>query len=1244
MNSPTPILDVYTTPLAGHTLIEASAGTGKTWTISGLYTRLLLDAELNLQVPDILVVTFTLAATAELRDRIRKRLSDVLDSFRAGQGSDEFCQQLLASFDGDVDWAIRKLTRAVSSFDDASIFTIHGFCQRILGEAAFESGADFGLEMLPDQSELLAEVVEDFWRNHVYPASGAWLDYLQLQQASPESWRKQVTPFIGNLKREMVPLAPLPDSDALLAQFQSAVAEACGLWQQHASELRTLLLTDQGLNRRSYSLESLPVRLEKLDGLIVGGALGNEALRTAWVAKARDELERFGGEKLANSAKKGCKPLQHPFFDAIDQLLALADKLVPTFALKLQYTLAELLGFIEAELPKRKHERQQMSFDDLLHKVWQATRGEQGAHFTAFIRSRYRAALIDEFQDTDPVQCEIFEAAYAGTGLPLFFVGDPKQAIYSFRGADIHAYLAARRNVDRSATLDTNQRSVPLLITAVNQVFGNGENATAFVDPGIEFQPVHAAPRQRQTLQIESDEPAPMRFLLLPGEVDESSGKEKTRSASAAGELATEGTANEIARLLTLAGQGAAYLQQGDSRRPLTGGDIAVLVPSNWRAREMQQALLARGIASVRQVRESVFESAEAQALLLVLAAVAAPTRQGVVRTALVSPLMGQTVSTLMAAMEQGAPWEALLDTFTRWHELWRDLGFMRMFRDWLDWPGSDGQSVAERLLSLPDGERRLTNLLHLAELLQQESRQRIGIEPLLGWFSRAVTEPDSSSEVNLMRLESDASRVQIVTIHSSKGLEYPIVFCPWLWEGRLNGGGVAVSFHEDDSAWLDFGSAKLAQHRQIAARESLQEKLRLLYVALTRAKHRCYIVWGNIDIKPALDDDSSAEKLIEGGFHSSPLTWLLHPCPQPAADPIRAMRQHCASLDTAAISADLQRLQQRAPAAFAIGPLAQDFVSAPALLPLQQRLAATSFNRPPLRWGWRVASFSGLTRDIHAPLPSELMEAPDYDAAAEPLLLAPQPASREPSVFNFPLGEVPASVVGTTLHAVLENWNWDEPAKLPEVVKRELETAGLDVRWQPVVEQMARDTVATRLDRQDLTLARATSGQRLAEMEFTFPLDGLSVAAVQRLLDQPLYGVDPAFAAAARHLSFDSLRGYMRGFIDLVFEVEGRYYIVDYKTNRLGDTLPEYDAPALTQTIAHSHYYLQYLIYSVAVHRHLSQRLPGYDYQRHFGGVYYLFLRGMGDHSGDYGVFHDRPSLALIQTFEALLSAGSQA
>ena len=1234
-----PILDVYTTPLAGHTLIEASAGTGKTWTISGLYTRLLLDPDLNLQVSEILVVTFTTAATAELRERIRQRLSDVLDSFRSGTAVDEFCARLLESCGGGRDWAVRKLTRAVAGFDDAAIFTIHGFCQRILAEAAFESGADFGLQMLPDQSELLNEVVEDYWRQQVYPASGAWLDYLQLQQAAPDDWRGKVKPFIGNLQHRMLPLLPLADVTAELAQFDACLAQIDELWRSHGGALGELLLTDPGLSRQSYRVDTLRGRLQRLDALILGGALGREALRGG---KAREELEKFAAGRLAAAAKKGCAPLQHPLFDAIERLLQLAEALLPAFELRLQHLLAGLLQYIERELPRRKQERQQLSFDDLLTQVWQATRGPQGPHFNQFVRSRYRAALIDEFQDTDPVQCGIFAALYGGTGLPLFFVGDPKQAIYSFRGADIHAYLAARRSVDRSATLDTNQRSVPLLIRAVNTLFGNGDNPAAFVDTGIEFQPVRAPQKQRPSLQIDGEAAAPLRFLLLPAEIGKKG--EKTRSATSANALAAAGTANEIARLLTLAAQGQAYIDEQGRQRPLSGGDIAVLVPSGWLAQQMQAELRLRGIASVRQVRDSVFASAEAQALLLVLQAIAAPTRQGLVRTALVAPLLGYDINTLQQAMDAGEPWERLLDEFSRWHQLWRDAGFMRMLRDWLDWPGAGGQSVPQRLLALADGERRLTNLLHLAELLQQQSRLRVGIEPLLIWLQHMLADPQAGGDAALMRLESDAERVQIVTIHSSKGLEYPVVFCPWLFDGKLGADGVGVSFHRDDSAWLDFGSARLGEHRRIAAREALAEKLRLLYVALTRAKHRCYVVWGNVGILAAAPQPCSTADAIARGLHSSPLSWLLHPCPNQATadDPLLAMRNHCATLDSEAIKHDLLQLQRRAPDAIAILPLPlpDEPWRAPPPTELTTELQPAAFGRPPLQWGWRVASFSGLTRETLQPLPSEQLEAPDHDAVALPEPAATAP-SREPSLFNFPLGEVPAAVAGTTIHAVLEHWNWDRPDDLPALVERELAAAGLQPHWQPVVEQFARHSVATRLDRRNLTLARATAQQRLAEMEFTFPLQGLSVAAVQKLLEAPQYGVDPAFVAASKLLSFDSLQGYLRGFIDLVFEVDGRYYIVDYKTNRLGDRAADYGPPQLTQAVAHSHYYLQYLIYSVALHLHLQARLPGYAYASHFGGVYYLFLRGMADESGDTGVFFDRPPLALIEAFVAQILGG---
>lgn len=1237
------IFDVYSAPLAGHTLIEASAGTGKTWTLSGLYARLLLDAELNLQVGEILVVTFTTAATGELRDRIRKRLADVLESFRTGVGSDEFCERLLAGFSGEREWAVRKLTRAVAGFDDASVFTIHGFCQRVLADAAFESGADFGLSLLTDQSELLIEVAEDYWRRQVYPAQGPWLDFLQLQEAAPEGWLGLLKEWLGHSQRQLLPLPPVPELAAVLARFEAGLAALAPLWRVHRKQVGEALASDPGLNRKSYDSKSLGSRLQAVDTLIERDQVGRALFGGG---KAREPLIRFSADRVAAAAKKGFAPLTHPFFDAVGELIRLADELLPVFRLRLRHLLAGLWQYLRQELPRRKQERQQISFDDLLEQVWQATHGPQREQVCAAIRARYRAALVDEFQDTDPVQCGIFQAVYAGSGLPLFFVGDPKQAIYRFRGADIHAYLAARRNVDRTATLDTNQRSIPPLIRAVNALFGNGRRPGAFVDAGIAFQPVRAADRPLPALYLADEPPQALQFLLLPAQMTDKG--EKTLSLTAAGELAAAGTANEIARLLTMSAAGQAWIGEPQAHRPLGGGDIAVLVPGAWQARQIQAELRLRGIASVRQVRESVFASQEAHALLAVLQAIAMPTRQGWVRSALVSTLMGYDINTLQQMIDQGEPWESVLDQFGLWHQSWREGGFMRMLRHWLDWPGAQGRSVVQRLLARIDGERQLTNLLHLAELLQQQSRQRVGIEPLLIWLQRMLDDPDAAGDAALMRLESDADRVQIVTIHSSKGLEYPLVFCPWLFDGKLGGDDVAVGFHQDDQAWLDFGSRQFDSHRRLAARETLAEKVRLAYVALTRARYRCLVVWGNVGILAAPSGNDDAQAGLVRGLHGSALAWLLHPCPDQdaQADPLLAMRSHCAGLDSAAIGADLRRLQSAEPDAIGIRPLLLTDEPVMAVMAAEEtptRMPAT-FSRDALRWGWRVVSFSGLTREALPAAPSEQLEAADRDAVgAGASGNETDPRLRELDGYGFPLGEVPASVAGTTVHAILEQWNWDLPDALPAVVECELARAGLQPRWQPVVESMVRHTVATRLDRQALTLASVPAGRRLAEMEFTFPLRRLSVAAVQQWLQRPQSGVDPVFADASRQLGFDSLQGFMRGFIDLVFEAGGRYYIVDYKTNRLGDQPADYAPERLRQAMAHSHYYLQYLIYSVAVHRYLASRLPDYDFERHFGGVYYLFLRGMADESGHTGVFFDRPSAVLIDAFERqIMGAGS--
>ncbi|MES2207184.1 MAG: UvrD-helicase domain-containing protein [Pseudomonadota bacterium] len=1338
------LLDIYTTPLQGHTLIEASAGTGKTWTISGLYTRLLLDETLNLKVSEILVVTFTRAATAELRERIRKRLSDVLDSFEMKEGVDEFCARMLEHFTGDREHAIRKLSRAVASFDEAAIFTIDGFCQRVLGEAAFESRSDFRFELLTDESDVLQEVAEDFWRLHIHEAKGAWMEYLLAVKASPEQWLNPLKPFIAKVK-QCWPLPKQPDVTNQEQVFEATIETLQTLWESEAETLKQQLIESK-INKTT--LKAILGRWQKFDTWMQLEEFASALLKAADAGKP-DDFVFFTSTKVATSMNKGAEPFHHAIFECIETLLAVAIELVAAYQLRLRHVRAALMEWIQQESAKRKATRQQMTFDDLLMQVWKALQVEHASEAIAasaypahsadsvlaglkdFICKRYRAALIDEFQDTDPIQASIFQTVYADSGLPLYYVGDPKQSIYAFRGADILAYLDAKKLVSTEAvkTLGTNQRSAPRLIEAVNTLFSH--SSCPFIDPGIAFYPVQPSERVRDQLIIHDtsddvkfpellDDGVPFRFLLLPDLPADA--KEKSWKKDAAIEQATVGVANEIARLLLLSSQGKALLEG----RVLHGGDIAVLVQDSWKGKKIQDALARRGVASVRRTQESVYESLEARELLSVLTAIVFHKRWDFIRTALSTDLMGYSMQSIVNLANMPQEWEKVLDHFTAWHALWNQHGFMRVFRDWLSaesdvlaldialevdkTDNSDREaepqrlSVPERLLQFSDGERRLTNLLHLSELIQAESQRALGMESLLGWLARKIADPSTQSEsdATLMRLESDAKRVKIVTIHASKGLEYPIVFCPYLFDSRLRDSDEAILVHYDQQTWLDVGSERMLQHRRESAQKSLEENLRLLYVALTRAKYRCYCVWGNINVleesketQGNTGNTASMGDALKTGFHTAALSWLLHPCPDQAMtnDPIRSMRQWCVRYkDRQIIEDEIQALAGETidaetkikTKAIGVYPLRELWCQAPAPSETMPQLAPAVFKRSALKWGWKVASFSGLTRQaktMYVAKASSLVavnEAPDRDedvplpveGAAfsaeniedfEPFVngvdekaeddIQSEPQSNSPSIFNYPLREIKASVAGTCVHNILECWNWsgdralDDSADLAAIIERESKKSGLKEHWHPVLAELVENTVYCELmpdQSESIQLMTVPKKQRLAEMEFTFPVSALSVDAIIEVLSHSDYGVSPHYVEAARLLDFETLQGFLRGYIDLIIQANDRFYVLDYKTNHLGNQLEDYHAEALEEAVAHHHYYLQYLLYTVAVHRYLGERLPDYSYESHFGGVLYLFLRGLGDRSGQYGVHRDYPSPELIQALSDALSGGA--
>ncbi len=1197
-------LDPLYTPLRGLNLIEASAGSGKTYALTALYLRLVMEAAIP--VHRILVVTYTNAATRELRDRIRQRLGQIRLAFLRGRAEDEdeFSARMLDVLP-DRELALRRLNNAARGFDEAAIFTIHGFCQRALADSAFASGLAFETELLADTSDLLQEIVEDFWRREFYPASPLVVQYFLDKSYSPARLLATILPYLGKPYLEISTPESSAAGPSLEQAFVAAWRRAQQLWQADGAAIEQLLLTAPGLNRKKYSLKALPGWLSAM-----AAYFSAENPQLALFPK----FEQFTTATLEKSRNADQPAPQHAFFDACAHLKAACDRLVAACQRQIP---VKLLRYCEAELATRKRRRQVQSYDDLLLDLCSALRHPQrGGPLTDTLRHRYAAALVDEFQDTDPVQYEIFRRIYADAQQPVFLVGDPKQAIYSFRGADLFAYLAARHDAQQRYTLDVNWRSDPRLLTALNAVFGAGQSQPFLFD-AIGFQPaLPAAKKRHEPLWIQGRNEPPFQIWWLEPDGGQPLNK------GIANERAARATAAEIAHLLTLGALG----QAGIGERPLSGGDIAVLVRNHRQGQLIRDQLLRLGVPSVQHVDASVFAAREAQQLADVLAAVLEPGDEGRVRAALAGDLFGLSGETLYQLRDAEQAWARWLEVFQNYRQQWREQGFMRFFRTWLK-----DYTVAPRLLAFQDGERRLTNMLHLAELLHIASRSHAGMAGLLKWFGDRRRAPTRSDEAQQLRLESDENLVRIVTVHKSKGLEYPVVFCPFLWDGRLQNSERDLVLYHDPAqpgrTVLAVGAEEQAPARRQARLEEMAENLRLCYVALTRAQQRCTLVWGKIK-----DADSA------------PVTWLLHhpPVVGPSQDVLEVTRQRFNDLEPAALRADLHRAFAAVPEAVAIAPLSRTpGVPYQAPVRVEPALRARTGVRPAPD-SWRVGSFTGLTarQANEAPL---LLETPDYDlgVTAPGAEAAPIPSATIGTAFAFPRG----ARAGICLHAIFERLDFATPERdrLEVLVTDQLQRHGLDATlWTETVVDWVQRVVTTPLNAQGLVLATLTPEQRLHELEFTYPVASLRAEALRELLAQHGYAVGP-LRERIETLEFSPLHGYMKGFIDLVFEREGRFYLADYKSNWLGPDATAYRRSALAEVMARESYWLQALIYTVALHRYLGQRLPNYRYERHFGGVFYLFLRGMEPALGlDYGVFQEHPAPELVLALDVLLAGGA--
>lgn len=1120
-------LDPFVLPTRGAVLLEASAGTGKTWTIVSLAVRMVVERELPIQ--SVLVLTFTRAATGELKERLRLRLGEA-HAVLAGRvpAADEFMGELHRRYAGNVE-VIRRLDAALQHYDEAAVTTIHGYCQRVLSEQAFASGADLDLELQDDQLLVLREVVENFWRECMEKAEAPFAAYLARRWQSPGHL---LAAHQHHFRQPIALLGPGgAREDGLYETFCAARADL----QNHADAL-------------SAAIPKRAAALMQALASVVPAKVPPAITDARKLVKGSDPHDVSIGQVIL------------AFCEALKALHASYDRRQKALRLTLLTTGED--RYLGARSRLRA-----LSYHDFLVDLDRALRDSAGHKLAGSLRDRYPVALVDEFQDTDPLQASIFQQIYVDAPAgdhALYLVGDPKQAIYAFRGADVFAYLRMARLATEKLTLQHNWRSAPRLIEATNVLFAS--HARPFGYAQIPFVPVAAASKKHSQLDDPSAPDSGLSVWVTPP------GLPADRQV----EVLSAATASEIQRLVS-----ASISLAG---RKVSGRDIAVLVRTHKQAAVLRQALRLRGVASVSRGGGSVFDSDECGHVVRLMRAVANPRNMAVVKGALTTPLFGWDAEAILELSVSPAAWQVPARQIKVLESLWHEFGIAHMLLSVIK-----SQTAQERLLGLPDGQRRLTNYRHLAELLDTHaSRAAIGqdMSSLVEWTLRQRFQ-ESPAEDRLLRLETDEDLVSVVTLHASKGLEYPIVFCPFLFHSVSVSKSAGLAYHDiqaENRSVLQLGEPD-RRELDLARGEMESEVMRLAYVALTRAEHRSYVV-------------------------------MLHPDSRKnAVCPVGHLLQIDSKSDrwSAQLNDYVQQTGSDWRQVVEPSEVSSEQPLAPAAAPGQFR--HRHFTRRLARH-WGVTSFSALKHQMD---PSG--QGQDFDFETHRSV----GSARDDKL------AIPGGVrTGIVLHRLLELASFQWPRdKLSDFVTRQLDEAGHTFLHAAAVTQLLWRVLQSPLGHclGSTRLCDVTRAQRIDELGFYFAIDELPSRLTQACL--------VAFERDAQ-LGTGIRSGFLRGFIDLVFEAQDRYFVVDYKSNFLGSTFADYSTDALDRVMQDTGYDVQGLIYAQALHRQLALRVPNYDYEKHFGGVVYLFLRGMNPtNPTGHSIHFSRPSLDAIHAFD---------
>lgn len=1151
--------------LNGFNLIEASAGSGKTFSITGIFLRLILECQLD--VSQILVVTFTEAATAELKERIRSRLIE--------EGAKQNQPNIL-------------LKKAIYSMDESAIFTIHSFCKKLLLENAFESGTIFDLELLPDIEPYINMAIDDYKRINFQNIPA---EFLRLIKSTS---RNDLFNFNKKALHEK-----LRNPNAVISPImEENLNTIIGTKLDYIKCLESDILN---------AFEEL-----RLAFLQKGHTKDNTSdfLNNNGVVSICEKFHEIKGLKALLSNKDSPISIIYNSMDEkISQYLKISK------ALK-QLINIDLLSFTPKRLNACKTSLNIMSFDDLINNVWEAIEKPQELQTSLIntIRKKFRAVLIDEFQDTDIIQYNIFKSLFFDDeNTTSFIIGDPKQSIYGFRGADVFSYNRAKKDSRHKHNLDFNWRSSPALIKAINNLFSR---KNPFIYDWISYIPAkypYGEKPEINNFTINEIKVSPLEIIFI----DATSlppymltGKTNNINKPQALEVIADSLCFEIKNLL-LSSDNYSVKIGGENIRK---SDIAVLVRENSEANFIKVKLLQNGINSVIYSNESVFKSNEADEFIKILRAIEFPSNENLLKTALMTSFIGLELTDIYMMEENTSLFDDWTNRFSGYHNELKKTGFICTINSFIT-----KEKVKTRLITLHDGERRITNLVHIIDLIQKNLyKEKPAISRIVKWLKEEQEKDSAMEEEYLLRLESDENAVKIVTIHKSKGLEFPIVFIPFFYKGStIKDGGLAKFHNKEGEMLLDLSNPMDEDIKRTAEMEILAENMRLLYVAITRAKSKCCLFWGNVN-----QSETSAPYYL---FHYDGVV---------DNNIIENLKTHKKNYSNEEMKQDIFDLKNDGIIKVSVYPDNKPKEDYPIKEDTSVELSCKNFPKDrEIENNYKISSFSALTRDTHNQ--ERFLDIEYFEPAPENESLDTYETDNSDSIFNFPKG----ANAGNLFHEILEEINFaSKPEEIRTVVTQKLSDYGFENKWANCVTENIYNTLNTPLMQDDcsLILSNISQKDKITELNFYFPVAEMSPNGLLRLFRENKNNTPEKFTKMVADLNFPYFKGFIKGFMDLVFRYNGKYYLLDWKSNHLGGKIEDYHKEKLIEAISGNFYFIQYYLYNIALDHYLKLRIKDYDYNKDFGGVFYIFLRGMNREFGSYfGVYYDKIDFELLGSLQ---------